>query len=107
MKKFVLALLAICLFTTGQALATHPGVFHHQVYHNNSVTIRSFSFANPIYSRTDAYFTFTPFNLVALPPVATFAAPAPCPQVQAPPPAADPAPTVTYAAPAPIVYSSS
>lgn len=108
MKKLTQLLFAVAATLL---FATSASAHHFQSVHTVSA-VRAFTFSSPVYARAEAYFSYTPFNLVALPPVATVAyAPTvtyQAPQVTftAPPPcvntvqAAPVDPVVTYSAPA-------
>ena len=113
MKKFATFLFALVagLVVTASAFANgHNNVAfafrgngHNNVsfafngYHNNAFAVRAFTFSSPVYARADAYFTYTPFSLVALPPVA---------QVQYQTDPCQPVAQVAYQAPAQVTYAA-
>jgi hypothetical protein len=93
MKKIASLLLVAfaALLLAGTASA------HGYGYGYNTFAVRAFTFSQPVYAQSSAYFTYNPFALVAVPPVpvVTYAAPEPCVQATY----AALAPVQTYAAP--------
>ena len=107
MKKFtafLVAMAAALLLTTtasahGIGVGVHFGGFGARAGlgyggfggyyggYNYSYPVSAFTFSQPVYATTSAYYTYQPFALLAAPPVAVQD---PCP------------PTVTYAAPVPV-----
>jgi hypothetical protein len=103
MKKITsLVLAAFAALLLAGTAAAHGFNRNFNYGHNfsvgyNAFAVRAFTFSQPVYAQSSAYFTYNPFALVATPPVpvVTYAAPDPCVQATY----AALAPVQTYAAP--------